>query len=244
MQATVFKAISALKGRLPGQFDKALPDEVKTATIGRKSLDAAMDNRDDFALDDFERLDEAMVELEAVVSTSAYHGMVCGMMIGNNGGPGAGWSSQAMEFIGLAPGTGASNALGLVLELPKEVLDSLEREDFGFQLMLPADSVPLAERAAALAQWCEGFLAGLALAGQDQQHWDDLPAELVEGFDDLVAIAQLGAADDDAERDLVELVEYVRLVVLSAHSELVAKDRTEKPEHAATPLFRGSNKIH
>ncbi len=203
-----------------------------------------MDNRNDIAQDDFDRVDDAMAELEAVVSTSAYHGMVCGKLIGNHCAIGADWSAQAKEFIGLAPDIDASPELGRLLDLPRQVVTALGRDDFGFQLLLPPDSAPLGERAAALAQWCEGFLAGLALAGQDQQHWDKLPAELLEGFDDLASIAQLATADDDAERDLIELVEYVRLVVLSAFTELVTKDATRVPAHSARALFPGSNKLH
>ncbi len=203
-----------------------------------------MDKRDDISLDDFDRIDDAMAELEAVVSASAYHGMVCGKLIGNHGAMGPDWAALVMEFIGLAPDINPGAELSVLLDVPRQVIAALDREDFSFQLLLPSDSEPLAERAAALAQWCEGFLAGLALAGQSQQHWGKLPAELVEGFDDLAAIAQLGPADDDAERDLVELVEYVRLVVLSANAELAAKDSGDVPTHTARALFPGSNKLH
>ncbi len=193
---------------------------------------------------DFDQLDDAMAELEAVVSASGYHGMVCGRMIGGNGVVAAAWPDEAMEFIGLAPGTVASAELNTLLDLPRHVVAELGQQDFGFQLLLPPDTAPLAERAEALGQWCEGFLAGLVLAGQDQQQWDKLPAELVEGFSDLASIAQMGPAEDDAERDLMELLEYVRLVVLSAYAELVSEDRTVVAAHVASSLFTGSNKLH
>ena len=61
-----------------------------------------------------------------------------------------------------------------LLRMPEEVLDALRSPDFEFEPLLPADDVPLAERVAALAAWCGGFLYGFgagapkpeALAGQ------------------------------------------------------------------------------
>jgi uncharacterized protein YgfB (UPF0149 family) len=212
--------------------------------MGAKISGVNMEHGNSAGAYDFDQLDDAMGELEAVVSASGYHGMVCGRMIGGNCVVAADWSDEAMDFIGLAPDTVASAELNALLELPRQVVAELSQQDFGFQLLLPPDTAPLPERAEALGQWCEGFLAGLVLAGQGQQQWDKLPAELVEGFNDLASIAQMGPADEDAERDLMELLEYVRLVVLSAYAELVSEDRTVVAGHATSSLFKGSNKLH
>ena len=40
--------------------------------------------------------------------------------------------------------------------------------DCTFVVMLPGDEAPLAERSAALGQWCQGFLGGFGLVAQDQ----------------------------------------------------------------------------
>ena len=62
---------------------------------------------------------------------------------------------------------------------------NFEDEEFGFVLWLPDDEESLEERTIALAQWCSGFLAGLASGGQ----LDALSEEAKEAIEDLQQIA-------------------------------------------------------
>jgi uncharacterized protein YgfB (UPF0149 family) len=86
-------------------------------------------------------------------------------------------------------------------------------DDLSFELLLPDDDDPVAERATALANWCAGFLSGLGMRVEG----DALPEEIMEILRDLAAIAQVEDEVDgseDAERDLFELHEYVKVAVL------------------------------
>ena len=196
---------------------------------------------------DYERLADDMDELDCIVSAAEYHGMVSGRLIGGNTSHGRDWREQSLEFLGLAPDQPDSADLRRLWALPQQVAAELALEDFSFQLFLPPDNFDLDLRAEELARWCEGFLAGLALAGQDQQRWSALPAELLDGLSDLAAIAQLETEDNDSDNDYTELSEYVRMVALNTHAELAQRDNAsggDKPVHGASGFFQGDHKIH
>ncbi|MCY1558840.1 hypothetical protein D9M68_958120 [compost metagenome] len=85
-------------------------------------------------------------------------------------------------------------------------------------LLLPSDDAPLRERAAALGQWCQGFLGGFGLTARDSA----LSAEAMEVLQDLSAIAQVQNAleeSEDGENDYMEVMEYLRVALLLLFSE-------------------------
>ncbi len=92
-------------------------------------------------------------------------------------------------------------------------LSELDAEDLSFSPLLPEDDDALPARVEALGEWCASFLAGLGAVADT-----DLNETEAEMLDDLVAISAVDADVDegeDAERELMELVEYVRVAVLS-----------------------------
>ncbi|MCY1446198.1 hypothetical protein D9M71_627500 [compost metagenome] len=85
-------------------------------------------------------------------------------------------------------------------------------------LLLPDDEAPLAERAAALGQWCQGFLGGFGLTAREGA----LSGEAVEVLQDLASIAQVQSAledSDDGENDYMEVMEYLRIAPLLLFTE-------------------------
>ena len=117
--------------------------------------------------------------------------------------------------------------------LYKEPAGQLDDPEFGFSLLLPDDTVPLAQRVESLALWCQGFLAGLGLGGlQDQSK---LPGDSHEVMRDFVEISRLGHGDDgvtnEDEAAFAEIVEYVRMAVLLVYEELRPL-RTVRPDGA------------
>ena len=98
-------------------------------------------------------------------------------------------------------------------------------------MWLPDDDESLEDRTIALAQWCSGFLAGLASAGS----LDTLSSEATEAIGDLqeiarAAVTSLDAQAEAAEEDemaYAEIVEYVRVVVLMFHEEFRGPQQDE-----------------
>jgi len=100
-------------------------------------------------------------------------------------------------------------------------LRALRGDEMEFAPFLPDDDAPLAQRAEALAQWCQGFLYGFGSVSSGQRKY---PAEVEEVLRDLAQIARATAGDteptDADEADYVEIVEFIRAGVQLLHDEL------------------------
>ncbi len=114
-----------------------------------------------------------------------------------------------------------SAALGRELGVEAERLIGLLRaQDLSFQLLLPDDDEELPARVAALAQWCQGYLYGLAQGGIRQ--FEGLPGDCTEILEDFVELTKARSDDvsENSERDFFELSEYVRVGVQLVFEEL------------------------
>lgn len=98
-----------------------------------------------------------------------------------------------------------------IAQIVSEIEAQLDAPELGFRLLLPAEGCPLAERVQALADWCQGFLRGVAAV--DQEERAPLSEDCVEWLEDLGRIGEVSADDDDgtSEAALVEIEEYVRI---------------------------------
>ncbi len=106
-----------------------------------------------------------------------------------------------------------------------ETLLKLEAGQLAFQLLLPDDDTALDVRAAALADWCHGFMHGLSSAGgADQGPFADAleSGDVGEIIEDFGQITRAGADADqgnEAEQSYAELEEYVRVSVQLVYEE-------------------------
>lgn len=111
--------------------------------------------------------------------------------------------------------------LRLVAALQEDVRSRLQGGDFEFQLLLP-DTAELPDQVDALAAWARGYVLGLAAAGvRDPKQ---LEGEIGEFLLDVTRISE--AEMDDAEtveqqeREIAEIVEYLRAGVQLVYDEL------------------------
>jgi uncharacterized protein YgfB (UPF0149 family) len=152
------------------------------------------------------------------------HGVACGLLCRLA-------YASLDEFMGLLDRFGLLNAPGTDLKMSlEELLNStriqLADEDMSLTLWLPGDDEMLEERTMALSQWCRGFLDGLG-SGDD----DALKAmsdDVNEALEDLVQISSADVTDvdesDEDERAFMEVVEYMRVVVLMVQQDLRGPD--------------------
>lgn len=154
----------------------------------------------------YESLQASLDSLGLDQLPAEYHGILCGMLC---------YRDDAPEDLGLAmDGQGSAAAADDDLcTLRKDSLQQLQDANVEFQLMLPDDDAPLNERVDALAQWCGGFLHGMASAEQlDMRALSEDAQELVRDFTELSrAGVEPEANSEQDERDYAELVEYVRV---------------------------------
>lgn len=150
-------------------------------------------------------------------SAAEAHGLLAGLLCVESEIDAAAWIAR---LDSAASGIANERELGVLEWLFEDTKRQLDDFDFSFELLLPDDSNPLDLRAAALAEWCQGFLYGLGQATAGAE-W---PGDCAELLRDFAAIAQLDpvAGDESDEVAFVELREYVRVGVQVICSELLA----------------------
>lgn len=149
------------------------------------------------------------------VTPAELHGLLLGRSCAGAGFDAESWLIDAVELLGAEPDEPVRQAL---IGLQEMVKGELAGDDIAIVLLLPSDDAPLAERALALGQWCQSFLAGFGLVAGDRA----LSGEAVEVLQDLAAIAQIQDSLDeseDGESDYMEVMEYLRVAPLLLFTE-------------------------
>lgn len=153
------------------------------------------------------------------------HGVACGLLVRQPNARATAYL-ELLAALQVIPGPGPALSEALT-ELYEAVAGQLADDDMGFAVWLPDDEQPLDERTAALAQWCNGFLAALGIGLEGRM--ETLSAEAGEALADLaeIARAQTGEVSEeppgDAEEEeqaFAEIVEYIRVVVLMLREDL------------------------
>ena len=187
--------------------------------------------QDDIGVFDFDEFADHLLDQGVQASPSQMHGCLSGLL-------GAGASAEPEYGLDTL-----ERALGLSLhgELANRTMQlyaftavALQDDEFTFLPLLPDDDEELALRTGALANWCEGFLAGFAyqIAAADNAA-GALSQEAGEVLTDIAAMAQAVVDDDegdeDAEDNFCELVEYLRVAVVNIFLDSGAAAHDELP---------------
>lgn len=169
-------------------------------------------------------LARALAAVEADFSAAEVHGALTGLLC-------AGAAERAMPALATLMPQGTSGVLGeMLVALLRRTREQLHDPQFGLALLLPGEDATLDVQVAALADWCRGFILGLTAAGVAD------PARLAGDAGEVVrdlariAAAELDtphAAGDEEERQLAELVEYVRVGVQLVFEQLQAPSRRD-----------------
>ena len=149
------------------------------------------------------------------VSPAELHGLLLGRSCAGAGFDADAWLADAAQLLENEPGDTVRNAL---IGLQEMVKGELAGDDITVVLLLPGDEAPLAERAAALGEWCKGFLYGFGLNSAGLT----LSGEAKEVLQDLDAISQVQDAleeSEDGENDYMEVMEYLRVAPLLLYTE-------------------------
>lgn len=149
------------------------------------------------------------------VSPAELHGLLLGRSCAGAGFAPEGWLTDAADLLGEDIQDNVRQAL---LGLQEMVKSELAAGEVALVLLLPNYEAPLLERAEAMGQWCQGFLAGFGLAAGDTA----LSGEAVEVLQDLAAIAQVQDSLEDSEEgenDYMEVMEYLRVAPMLLFAE-------------------------
>lgn len=176
----------------------------------------------------YEQLEDLFYALEIEAGAAAFHGFLCGRL-----------SCGILEMTDLVASSSEWLALSPeqsdaadrpLTEFYQSSLINLEDLSFLFQPLLPDEDLPLAERLAAVGEWCGNYISGLA-EGLDSDF--EMSEEGKEALEDLAAIAQISVEfDAEGERDYTELVEYIRIAV-----QLIFADVHPEGDSATQPTL-------
>jgi hypothetical protein len=172
---------------------------------------------------DHDELARALAAADADFSAAEVHGTLTGLLC-------AGADERAMPALARLLPEGTSGSLGDMLgALLRQARAQLQDPEFGFALLLPGEEVALDAQVSALADWCRGFIVGLTAGGVAQP--TRLPSDAGEVVADFARIAATEvdvqqAAGEEEERQLAELVEYVRVGVQLVFEQLRPAART------------------
>lgn len=161
----------------------------------------------------FAEVSAALERAASPMGAAGGHGFLTGLLCVMPAASRDQW--QAELLADAEPGDLLAADCGELLEdLAVATRGRLASPELGFSPLLPAEARPLAERARALAEWCDGFLYGIGFAGYDTAAARS--EEEREFVADLGEITRLepGAGGEEDERALAELIEYVRVGVL------------------------------
>jgi len=171
---------------------------------------------------DFESLANAILAAGGQADPSELHGFVCGVLAAGASPDKSRWQK---ELAGLLELDAVPADLDRdFLQLAKHSRQQLRDSNFDFQLLLSEDE-DIGARAQTLGHWCQGFLHGFGVGG----HKGRLQPTSAEALQDIGAIAQVDAdhaeESEEAENQLLELQEYVRVAVMNIFTEVDGADR-------------------
>jgi uncharacterized protein YgfB (UPF0149 family) len=172
-------------------------------------------------LPDYTELAAELRALETGLEPCELHGSLCGWLAGAGKHDRDGWFAAVMADPLLSPPE-PGTALDRLYDASTKQLESA---DFEFELLLPDEERPVAERGDALMAWGRGFLGGFGLAAGAEA---PLSEDASEALADLARITANELAYEDPEADeeaLAEVSEFVRVAVMLVHSDCVLGPR-------------------
>jgi len=172
----------------------------------------------------FEVVTAALHGAGSLGDTAEIHGSLCGLLCLLGQAYGTPWLDELLDGSE-ALDSGQDSALAVLDALGRWTHRALEEGDMSFRPLLPDDDIALAERAQALAHWCQGFAHGLAVGSELSNAQAAVNAGVTaEIVGDFTELAGMGFADDETEAEgeaaYTELVEYVRVSVQLVFEEL------------------------
>jgi len=170
---------------------------------------------------DYDYITECLENAGLAMVAAESHGNACGVICSQIG------ISQDQWFDKLIATEDVSvDHIELLADLLKQLYltseQSLINIDFEFELFLLDDDTEIRDRLDALGDWCSGFLLGLSTGGITDIK--TMPEEITAFLGDCLEIARVGNSDlnnsEDDETSYTELVEYVRMGVITMFEEI------------------------
>lgn len=166
---------------------------------------------------DYSHIQQALTTAHSVAEAAEAHGTLAGCLCATVGYRFEDWLAELLPDGRTEPEP--THTLRAVYESTVAALGGPEMQ---FAPLLPADVESIDARAAALGQWCQGFLYGLGTSAITDA--TQLPGDVGEVVRDFSQITRVAVDTDESlesnEGAYAELVEFVRVGVQLVFDEL------------------------
>jgi uncharacterized protein len=172
------------------------------------------------ALPNYSRFDQVLESIGLDQGASETHGVLCGSICTGTSEAHVDWIEELFQERPSADllVREARQMLGQLYLASRQQMDD---EGLEFSLLLPQDDAPLAERAKALRNWCEGYLYGLGMAGVSQKQLGEDASEALNDISEITRLDLDSLEDGEVnESAYMELQEFLRVATLLIREEL------------------------
>lgn len=169
---------------------------------------------------DFDLLADVFVTESISASPAELHGQLCGYLASGVRLLLEDWLTMVVEFCELENWQEPASRAAIV-ELYNSTISLFKNGDYALEPVMADEEAELADRGFTLAEWAHGFLAGYGLAGRKEGLSDDTQ-QVLKDFANISALkSEMKTLENnnDNEKDLTELIEYVRLSAMMLYAE-------------------------
>jgi yecA family protein len=173
---------------------------------------------------DFDSLEPRLRQAGAAMGAAEAHGFACGIVSAGVERGEKVWLRELLADVEV-PVEQVQSSETAFADLLATAGADMAAEAMDLALCLPGEDARVAVRAAALRDWCRGFLYGFGLGGKSAA--GALSAEGREALHDLGEIAAMQAEAAAGEADagaLAELEEFVRVAALLMREDVKGRD--------------------
>ncbi|GAC13200.1 UPF0149 family protein [Aliiglaciecola lipolytica] len=167
----------------------------------------------------YEELSTLLEQHNILTDASEVHGIFCGMLSGGMPLESQDWSTPLNDSINQGDSLPQKVQEQLTV-LYNNTCQQLLEADFTLNLCMPDDSAPINERGKALINWVQGFMLGFGFHQADLTACSDDVKEALEDFYEISRMDETMPENEEAERALFEVVEYVRVSCMLCFNEL------------------------
>ena len=167
----------------------------------------------------YEGVSAVLKQHNIVADPAEIHGIICGLLSGGMGHTQNEWISVLQDTCNEGSAF-EEQTLHILTQVFNECCQELIEGQFGLTLMLPDDDSPLNARGVALIEWVQGFLLGFGMQQNDLTKCSDEVKEAMNDFADISRMEEPMEEDEESERAMQEVVEYVRMSAMYCFSEL------------------------
>lgn len=167
----------------------------------------------------FEELSTLLNQHNILCDAAEVHGIFCGMLSGGMALESQDWAAALADSVNQGD-TFSSEVLEQLTAMYNQTCQQLLETDFTLNLCMPDESAPINERGQGLINWVQGFMLGF---GFHQADLTACSADVKEALEDFYEISRMDDTmpeDEEAEKALFEVIEYVRVSCMLCFNEL------------------------